>query len=165
MWERDCGRSKETKKTKAIRCGACYYSIVITRIGCTLLTCNMYMSDLRHIHDPVFSSLKMKGILFLITLYIRLSNCHISLLYIKPILTTSFTYEIFNYLSSPQITFFPALEIQLFGSRSLPLVNTYVGRDWFDCTNATAQRNFFSDSDSHPMLPNPGKRNARRKEM
>jgi hypothetical protein len=24
--------------------------------------CNMYMSDLRHIHDPVLSSLKMEGI-------------------------------------------------------------------------------------------------------
>jgi hypothetical protein len=62
MWERDCGRGRGTKKTKAIRYGACYYSIVFTRIGCTLLTCDMYMSDLRHIHDPVFSSLKMEGI-------------------------------------------------------------------------------------------------------
>jgi ribosomal protein S8E len=25
-------------------------------------TCDMYMSSLRHIHDPVLSSLKMKGI-------------------------------------------------------------------------------------------------------
>jgi hypothetical protein len=25
-------------------------------------TCNMYMSDLRHIHDLVLSSLKMEGI-------------------------------------------------------------------------------------------------------
>jgi hypothetical protein len=25
-------------------------------------TCNMCMSDLRHIHDPVLSSLKMEGI-------------------------------------------------------------------------------------------------------
>jgi hypothetical protein len=33
-----------------------------TRIGCTLLTCDMYMSDLRHLHDPVLSSLKMEGI-------------------------------------------------------------------------------------------------------
>jgi hypothetical protein len=24
-----CGRDRETKKTKAIRCGACYYSIVL----------------------------------------------------------------------------------------------------------------------------------------
>jgi DNA-directed RNA polymerase subunit RPC12/RpoP len=24
-----CGRGRETKKTKAIRCGACYYSIVL----------------------------------------------------------------------------------------------------------------------------------------
>jgi hypothetical protein len=60
-----CGRGRETKKTKATRCGACYYSIVFTRIGCTLLTCDMYMSDLSHIHDPVLSSLKMGGIRFL----------------------------------------------------------------------------------------------------
>jgi hypothetical protein len=42
--------------------------IIFTRIGCTLLTCDMYMSDLRHICDPVLSSLKMEGIrlLFLI---------------------------------------------------------------------------------------------------
>jgi hypothetical protein len=36
--------------------------IIFKRIGCTLLTCDMYMSDLRHIHDPVLSSLKMEGI-------------------------------------------------------------------------------------------------------
>jgi hypothetical protein len=36
--------------------------IIFTRIGCTLLTCDMYMSDLRHIHDPVLSSFKMEGI-------------------------------------------------------------------------------------------------------
>jgi hypothetical protein len=36
--------------------------IIFMRIGCTLLTCDMYMSDLRHIHDPVLSSLKMEGI-------------------------------------------------------------------------------------------------------
>jgi hypothetical protein len=57
-----CERGRGTKKTKAIRCGACYYSIVFTRLGCTLLTCDMYMSDLRHIHDPVHSSLKMEVI-------------------------------------------------------------------------------------------------------
>jgi hypothetical protein len=37
---------------------------IFTRIGFTILTCDMYMSDLRHIHDPVLSSLKMEGILF-----------------------------------------------------------------------------------------------------
>jgi hypothetical protein len=69
-------RGRETKKTKAIRCGACYYSIVFTRIGCTLLTCDMYMSDLRHIHDPVLSSLKMEGIRLLLheDLLLMLSN-------------------------------------------------------------------------------------------
>jgi hypothetical protein len=36
--------------------------IIFTRIGCTLLTCDIYMSDLRHIHVPVLSSLKMEGI-------------------------------------------------------------------------------------------------------
>jgi hypothetical protein len=36
--------------------------IIFTRIGCTLLTCDMYMSDVRHIHVPVLSSLKMEGI-------------------------------------------------------------------------------------------------------
>jgi hypothetical protein len=36
--------------------------IIFTRIGCTLLTCDMYLSDIRHIHDPVHSSLKMEGI-------------------------------------------------------------------------------------------------------
>jgi hypothetical protein len=38
--------------------------IIYTRIGCTLLTCDMYMSDLRHKHDPVLSCLKMEGIRF-----------------------------------------------------------------------------------------------------
>jgi hypothetical protein len=47
----DGGRSRGTKiKTKPNRCGSCY------------LTCDMYKSSLRHIHDPVLSSLKMKGI-------------------------------------------------------------------------------------------------------
>jgi hypothetical protein len=30
-----------------------------------LLTCDMYKSSLRHIHDPVLSSLKMKGVCLL----------------------------------------------------------------------------------------------------
>jgi hypothetical protein len=38
--------------------------IIFTRIGCTLLTFDVYMSELRHIHDPVLSSLKMEGIRF-----------------------------------------------------------------------------------------------------
>jgi hypothetical protein len=44
--------------------------IIFTRIGCILLTCDMYMSDLRHIHDPVHSFLKMEGIrlLFFVSL-------------------------------------------------------------------------------------------------
>jgi hypothetical protein len=35
---------------------------IFTRIGCTLLTCDMYMYRLRHINDPILSSLKMEGI-------------------------------------------------------------------------------------------------------
>jgi hypothetical protein len=38
------------------------WRMLFTRIGCPLLTCNMYMSDPRHIHDPVLSSLEMEGI-------------------------------------------------------------------------------------------------------
>jgi hypothetical protein len=45
--------------------------IIFTRIGCTLLTCDMYMSDLRHIHDPVLSSLKMEGIRLLLLYKIK----------------------------------------------------------------------------------------------
>jgi hypothetical protein len=30
--------------------------IIFTRIGCNLLTCDMYMCRERHVHDPVLSS-------------------------------------------------------------------------------------------------------------
>jgi hypothetical protein len=54
-----CGRGRETKiQTKAIRCRACYYINDKHNNN----TCDMYKSSLRHIHDPVLSSLKMKGI-------------------------------------------------------------------------------------------------------
>jgi hypothetical protein len=83
-----CGRGRGTKK-KALRCGACYYSIVLNAhrvtsmadtdidtvkkrnnaerivvmcIGYIFLKYDMYKSSLRHIHDLVLSSLKMKGI-------------------------------------------------------------------------------------------------------
>jgi hypothetical protein len=36
--------------------------IIFTLISCTLFTCDMYMCRLRHINDPVLSSLKMEGI-------------------------------------------------------------------------------------------------------
>jgi hypothetical protein len=36
--------------------------IIFTRIGCNLFTCDMYMCRVRHINDPVLSSLKMEGI-------------------------------------------------------------------------------------------------------
>jgi hypothetical protein len=51
--------------------------IIFTRIGYILLTCDMYMSDLRHIHDPVLSSLKMEVIrllLFIVFCPLLLSN-------------------------------------------------------------------------------------------
>jgi Fe-S cluster assembly iron-binding protein IscA len=49
----------ESKRRQKFTCIAAM-RIIVTRIGCTLLTCDMYMSDLKHIHDPVLSSLKMK---------------------------------------------------------------------------------------------------------
>jgi hypothetical protein len=39
--------------------------IIFTHISCTLFTCDMYMCRLRHINDPVLSSLKMEGICLL----------------------------------------------------------------------------------------------------
>jgi hypothetical protein len=41
-----------------------------TPISYTLLTCDMYKSSLRHIHDPVLSSLKMEGIRLLSTFFL-----------------------------------------------------------------------------------------------
>jgi hypothetical protein len=88
VWERVV-EGVEKQRTKAIRCGACYYSIVLNAhrvtsmadtdlkeikkrnnaerivlmcIGYIFLTYDMYKSSLRHIHGPVHSSLKMKGI-------------------------------------------------------------------------------------------------------
>jgi len=74
-------------------------------------------------------SIKPNDIFSLVHKYIRSYTCHMSISYIKPTLTTSFTHEILNYLNSPEITFCPVLENKLFCSRSLPLVSTYVGRD------------------------------------
>jgi hypothetical protein len=48
--------------TRYVSTYCCYAYHFFARIGGTLLTCDMYMSDLRHIHDPVLSSLKMEGI-------------------------------------------------------------------------------------------------------
>jgi hypothetical protein len=76
-----CGRGRGTKiQTKAIRFRACYYSIMLNAHRVTSNTfknindthnnntCDMYCSSLRHIHDPVLSSLKMKGIRLLFTM-------------------------------------------------------------------------------------------------
>jgi hypothetical protein len=65
-----CGRVGEERKQKP---SAVAHVIIVSflRVSVfTLLTCDMYMSDLRHIHDPVLSSLKMEGIrlLFLLPL-------------------------------------------------------------------------------------------------
>jgi hypothetical protein len=38
--------------------------VIFMRIGCALLTYDMYMCHLRHINDPVLSSLKMEDISF-----------------------------------------------------------------------------------------------------
>jgi hypothetical protein len=49
----------------------------------TFLTCDMYKSSLRHIHDPVLLLLKMKGIhlLFILSPHLRLGL--LSVLFIK----------------------------------------------------------------------------------
>jgi hypothetical protein len=44
--------------------------IIFARISCTLFTCDMCMCRLRHINDPVLSSLKMEG-----TFYDKFSSC------------------------------------------------------------------------------------------
>jgi hypothetical protein len=61
-----CGMGRGTKiQTKVIRCRACYF-----------WTYYMYKSSLRHIHDPVLSSLKMKGVrLLFIPMFLNCSSC------------------------------------------------------------------------------------------
>jgi hypothetical protein len=51
--------------------------IIFTRISCILFTCDMYMCHLRHINDPVLSSLKMEGIrlLFILGFPVSKSEC------------------------------------------------------------------------------------------
>jgi hypothetical protein len=55
-------------KIKAIRWGAYYYSLVLNAQPCKY---DMYKFSLRHIHDPVLSSLKMKCIRFFFVLSSR----------------------------------------------------------------------------------------------
>jgi hypothetical protein len=50
------------REIKAVRWGAYYYSLVLNVQLCKY---DMYKSSLRHIHDPVLSSLKRKGICLL----------------------------------------------------------------------------------------------------
>jgi hypothetical protein len=48
--------------------------IFFTRIDYTLLTCDIYQFSLRHINDPVLSSLNMEGIRFFYVISIK-CNC------------------------------------------------------------------------------------------
>jgi hypothetical protein len=59
------------RKIKAIRWDVYYYSLVLNVQPCKY---DMYKSSLRHIHDPVFSSLKMKGIRLLFHYFSVFSN-------------------------------------------------------------------------------------------
>jgi hypothetical protein len=47
-------------------------NVLLLCVSVIFLTCDMYKSSLRHIHDPVLLSLKMKGIrlLFIIVTYL-----------------------------------------------------------------------------------------------
>jgi hypothetical protein len=47
--------------------------VLLLYVSVIFLTCDMYKSSLRHIHDPVLSSLKMKGILFFFVTHISYS--------------------------------------------------------------------------------------------
>jgi hypothetical protein len=67
--------------------------IIFTRIGCTLLTCDMYMCRVRHRYDPVLSSLKMEGIrLLFIQLWFR--RCGGLLLHLQPTFQSVSIYSI-----------------------------------------------------------------------
>jgi hypothetical protein len=61
VWARVAGWVGKMRKIKAVRWGAYYYSLVLNAQPCKY---DMYKSSVRHIHDPVLSSLKMKGIRF-----------------------------------------------------------------------------------------------------
>jgi hypothetical protein len=64
---RSDSRKNHASRNEARRITATH--IIFTRISCTLFACDMYMCRLRHINDPVLSSLQMEGIrlLFCIT--------------------------------------------------------------------------------------------------
>jgi hypothetical protein len=57
--DRGLYRTDHASRNEARRIAAMH--IIFTRIGCTLFTRDMYMCRLRHINDPVLSSLKMEG--------------------------------------------------------------------------------------------------------
>jgi hypothetical protein len=66
MADTDTDAIKSKRRQKFTRIAA--MRIIFTRIGCTLLMCDMYMRDVRNIHDLVLSSLKMEGIRLLFLL-------------------------------------------------------------------------------------------------
>jgi hypothetical protein len=60
-----CGRVGEQRKQKQ------------SAVAHVILTCDMYKSSLKHIHDPVLSLLKMKGILsFMSAIWFPLLNIY-----------------------------------------------------------------------------------------
>jgi hypothetical protein len=82
-WSADCGGGGREMVNRKRKLSAVFYNrlksfihvtriaamhIIFTRIGCTLFTCDIYMCRLRHINDPVLSSLKMEGICLLFSL-------------------------------------------------------------------------------------------------
>jgi hypothetical protein len=72
------GMGEGIRKMKAIRWGAYYYSLVLNAQPCKY---DMYKASLRHIHDPVLSSLKMKGIRFFLTLRRKIGWGHLRIGY------------------------------------------------------------------------------------
>jgi hypothetical protein len=97
--------------------------IVFTRIGCTLLTCDMYMSDLRHIHDPVLSSLKMEDIRY----YFILLSIIIFFSSYQPYTSLHFALPNYNLLLFPSLLF-----TFYFLSPSLPLTGLHFPNPRFE---------------------------------
>jgi hypothetical protein len=65
----DAVRKQKKADVYTYSCYACHFYAY----QLYFIKCDMYISDLRHIHDPVLSSLKMEGIrlLFYCILYCR----------------------------------------------------------------------------------------------
>jgi hypothetical protein len=125
------------RKIKAIRWGAYYYSLVLNTYCCYayrlyFLTCDMYKSSLRHIHDPVLSSLKMKGIrLFFIVrprtfqtalVHSRLFYQNTTIMLCTPVITCV---TITSLLGSPCV-----FQVHLLKTGWMARVRTPTGRLW-----------------------------------